>query len=104
MFHRSETNGITERAVGRVKEGTSATLLQIGLDEKKWADSKGCFCYLRNFEELSSGTKTPYDLRFGALFSEPLTLFGSIVECHPMSSKVQSRPHQFGKKRSYQAS
>ena len=31
--HRSEINGIDERAVRRVKEGTSAVLLQLGLDE-----------------------------------------------------------------------
>ena len=31
--HRSETNGIAETAVRRVKEGTSAVLLQSGLDE-----------------------------------------------------------------------
>ena len=31
--HRSETNGIAERAVGRYKEGTSAVVLQSGLDE-----------------------------------------------------------------------
>ena len=31
--HRSETNGIAEGAVRRVKEGTSAVLLQSGLDE-----------------------------------------------------------------------
>ena len=32
--HRSGTNGIAERAERRVKEGTSAVLLQSGLDEK----------------------------------------------------------------------
>ena len=32
--HRSETNGIVERAVRRIKEGTSAVLLYSGLDEK----------------------------------------------------------------------
>ena len=37
--HRSETNGIAERAVRRVKEGTSAVLLQSGLIENLWADS-----------------------------------------------------------------
>ena len=31
--HRSETNGIAERAVRRIKEGTSAVLLQSGLNE-----------------------------------------------------------------------
>ena len=44
--HRSETNGIAERAVSRVKEGTSAVLLQAGLDEKWWADSIGSQCHL----------------------------------------------------------
>ena len=34
--HRSETNGIAERAVRRVKEGTSAVLSQSGLNESWW--------------------------------------------------------------------
>ena len=36
------TNGIAERAVRRVKEGTSAVLLQSGLDNERWADSMEC--------------------------------------------------------------
>ena len=44
--HRSETNGIAERAVRRVKEGTSAVLLQSGLNESWWADSMECYTYL----------------------------------------------------------
>ena len=44
---RYETKGIAERAVRRVKEGTSAVLLQSGLDEKWWSDSVECYCYLR---------------------------------------------------------
>ena len=40
--HRSETNGIAERAVRRVKEGTSAVLLQSGLDKEWWADFMEC--------------------------------------------------------------
>ena len=39
MPHRSETNGVAERAVRRVKEGTSAVLLQSGLGNEWWADS-----------------------------------------------------------------
>ena len=62
--HRSETNGTAERAVRRVNEGTSAVLLQSGLDENWWADSMECFTYLRNIQDLLSDGKTPYERRF----------------------------------------
>ena len=65
---RSETNGVAERAVRRVKEGTSAVLLQSGLDEKWWADSVECKTYLRNTQDLLSDGKTPYERRFGEPF------------------------------------
>ena len=52
--HRSETDGIAERAVRRVTEGTSAVLLQSSLDEKWSADSMECYTYLRNIQDLLS--------------------------------------------------
>ena len=64
--HRSETNGIAERAVRRVKEGTSAVLLQSGLNESWWADSMECYTYLRYVTDLLSDGKTPYERRFWA--------------------------------------
>ena len=66
--HRSETNGIAERAVRRVKEGTSAVLLQSGLNECWWADSMEWYTYLRNVTDLLSDGKTPYERRFGKPF------------------------------------
>ena len=96
--HRSETNGIAERAVRRVKEGTSAFFLQSGLDEKWWADYMECYTYLRNIQDLLSDGKTPYERRFGEPFKGPIIPFGSLVECYPISTKDQSRIHQFGKK------
>ena len=96
--NRSETNGTAERAVRRVKEGTSAVLLQSGLDETWWADSLECYCFLRNVQDLLSDWKTPYELRFGEPFNGPITPFGSLVEYSPISAKDQSRIHQFGKK------
>ena len=51
--HRSETNGIAERAVRRGKEGTSAVLLQSCLGNEWWADSVECFCFLRNIQSRS---------------------------------------------------
>ena len=74
--HRSETNGIAERAVRRVKEGTSAVLLQSGLNESWWADSMECFTYLRNVQDLLSDVKTPYERRFGEPFKGPVIPFG----------------------------
>ena len=62
--HRSETNGIAERAVRRVKEGTSAVLLQLGLDENWWADSMEYYTDLRNIQDLLSDGKTSYERRF----------------------------------------
>ena len=96
--HRSETNGIVERAVRRVKEGTSAVLLQWGLDEKWSADSMECYTYLRNIQDLLSEEKTPCERRFGEPFKKPIIPLGSLVEYHPITAKDQSRIHQFVKK------
>ena len=48
--HRAETNRIAERAVRRVKEGTSALMVH---------------CYLRNIKEMLAEGKTPDERRFG---------------------------------------
>ena len=96
--HRSETNGIAERAVRREKEGTSAVLLQSGLNESWWADSMECYTYLRNVTDLLSDGKTLYERRFGQPFKGPIIPYGSLVEYHPIIAKDQSRIHQFGKK------
>ena len=54
------TNGIAERQVRRTKEGTSAVLLQSGLDEK-WeegrADSVESCCHLQNVQDLLADGK-----------------------------------------------
>ena len=86
--HRSETNGIAERAVRRVKDETSAVLLQSGLDEKWWADSMECHCYLRNIQDLLSDGKSPHERRFGMPFNGPVFPFGAMVEYHPILRKT----------------
>ena len=96
--HRSETNGIAERAVRWVKEGTAAVLLQSGLNGNWLADSMKCYTYLRNVADLLSGGKTPYERRSGQPLKGPIIPFGSLVEYYPISAKDQSRIHQFGKK------
>ena len=82
----------------RVKEGTSAVLLQSGLDNERWADSLECYCYLRNIQDASSDGKTPCERRFGVPFNGPVIPFGAVVEYHPIPAKDLSRQHQFGPK------
>ena len=97
--HRSETNGIAERAVRRVKEGTSAILLQSGLDEKLVGRFYGMlYLSAKNVTDLLSDGKTPYERRFGVPFEGPVIPFGATVEYHPISAKDISRLHQFGPK------
>ena len=87
--HRSETNGIAERTV---------VLQQSGLDEKRWADSTECSCYLRNVQNLLADGKAPDERRFGDPFKGPVILFGAMVEYHPISPRDQSGLHQLDKK------
>ena len=52
---------IAERAVRRVKESTSAVLLQSGLDENWWADSMNVFPICETFKISCLIGKTPYE-------------------------------------------
>ena len=93
--HRS---GTAEGKVRRVKEGTSAVLLQSGLGNEWWVDSMECYCHLRNIQDLLSDGKTLYEKRFGMPFNGPVILFGAMVEYHPISAKDTLRLHQRGPK------
>ena len=95
---RFKTNGIAERAVRRIKEGTSAVLLQWGVDGKWWSDSMECYCYLQDVQDLLGDGKTPFDRRFGESFKGPIIPVGALNEYHPISPNDQSRIDQFGEK------
>ena len=95
--HYSGTNGIAERAVRRIEEGTSAVFLQAGLDENWWADSMRCYCDLRDMQDRLSDVKTTFESRFREPFKGPIIPFGSLVENHPISTEDQWWIHQFGK-------
>ena len=82
----------------RMKEGTSAVLLHSGLDEKWWAASMKCYCYLRDEQDLLEDGKTPFERRFGEPFCGPIIPLGAMVEYFPNSSEDQSSIHQFAKK------
>ena len=96
--HRSETNGIAERAVRKVTEGTSAVLLQSGLDENWSADFMGCYTNLRNIHRFLVWWEDALWKALWQPFKGPIIPFGSLIEYYPISAKVQSIIHQFGKK------
>ena len=72
----------------RVKEGTSAVLLQSGPSESWRPDSMECETCLRNVTDLLSDGKTPYERRFGQPLKGPIIPFGSLVEYHPIMGRI----------------
>ena len=96
---RSETHRIAERAVRRVKEGTSVLYccnqvwMKIG-GQILWNVVPIC----ETFTDLLSDGKTPYERCFGQPFKGPIIPLGSLVEYYTISAKDQLRIHQLGKK------
>ena len=48
-------------------------MLQSGLDERWWSDSKECCCFVRNVQDLLADGKTTFERRFGEPFKGPIT-------------------------------
>ena len=65
---------------------------------RRWSDSMECCCCLRKVQDLQVDGKTLYERRFGEPFKGPIIPFGAEVEYHPISTRDQTRLHQFGKK------
>ena len=95
--HWSETNGNFWES-GTQNWGTSAALLQSGLNEKWSADSLECYCCLRTVQDLLLDGNTLYQRRFTEPFNWPVIPSFSMIEYHHISAADQSRFHQFGKK------
>ena len=96
--HRPQTNGVVERAVRVVKEGTSCALVQSGLADKWWPEAMNCFCFLRNVSIVLETGNTAFKNRFGSDFSGPLIPFGAEVTYLPITQKDKGKSHAFGSK------
>ncbi len=53
--YRPQTNGVAERAVKRVKEGTAAVLLQSRLVDDWWREAAECFCFCEQHNRRFGG-------------------------------------------------
>ena len=85
------------RVVRRVNEGTSAVLLQSGLDEKWWADSNEWKSYLRNVQDLLADGKTPSLKAIRRTIQSSRGPFRALVDFYSISARDQSRIYHFGK-------
>ena len=90
-------NGIAQRAVRRVKEGTAAMPLQFGLDKIRWADSMECYCYLRTFQDLIGRQNSSWSV-FSWTNHWANNSFVSIIENHLICAKDQVRLYKSGNK------
>ena len=90
------SNGIAERAVRRVKEGTSASLVQCGLSDRWWHKAMAAFCYLRSIHDIRPNDKTAYHTRHGEDFRGPILPFGVGVSYKPSRKKEIDAETKFG--------
>ena len=63
--HRSQTNGVVERAVRKLQEGSSCSLVQSGLGEAWWPEAMLCYCFLKNVVDVLRKTKQPISVALG---------------------------------------
>ena len=89
---------LQERAVRRVKEGTSSVLVQSGLQESWCAGAMEFHFHLRNVQDPLAGGKTFHARWFNPPLDGPIISFGAEVVFHRFSAKDQGRVHHFGTK------
>ena len=97
--HRPRTHGVGERAVRRVKEGTSCCIVQSGFYACWWGYAMECYCFLRNIvDTLANKGKAPFELRYHSSWYGPIVPFGAYIHYLPLLLKDKARTHQFGNK------
>ena len=81
--NRHQSNGVAERKIRRILEGTRAVLHDSGLSRRYWHLVMRCHCALHNFVDVWKLDKTLYELRFNGTCNGQLIPVGSKVYCMP---------------------
>ena len=86
--HRPQNNGVAERMVRRIIEGTRCCLFASGLGHVWWREAMHAYCYLRNIHGVVEiETKKPrYELRFGQPFGGHILPFSCSCRVRNMKS------------------
>ena len=93
---RKETNGIAERSVRTVLEGTRTNLEQAKMQTRWWSKAARAFCTNYNATKLDKNGKTPWELRYGTPCPIPLQPFGCLVDYIPDLEKAIQGANKFG--------
>ena len=92
--HGPQTNGVAERVVRRVKEGTSVCIAQSGFYECWWGYAMECYCFLRNIvDTLANKGKTPFEFRYRSAWCGPIIPFGAYINYLLSAPKNTARTH-----------
>ena len=95
--HRSETNGVAERAVPRVNDGTAIAPVQSGLSEEFWLGlCDGMIVLLAQRARQKRQHSRFFLYIYGQTFDGPSTPFETLVDYVPITAKDKSRIHQYG--------
>jgi hypothetical protein len=92
---RPETNGVAERTVRYVLEGSRTVLEQSGLHIKWWSRAVRHVCMMHNTQHRGADGKTPRERRFGGPFGGPAIPFGSLVQYLLALDKANDKERKF---------
>ena len=91
-------NGVAQRAVCTVKEGTAVAPVRSGRPEEWWHCAMECCCYFRTVHDRVADGKTTVEKRYGKQFDGPFIPFGALVESIQITAMDKARVKQLGKK------
>ena len=87
--NRPASNGVAERCVRTVLEGTRSVLLASGLQHCYWAEASEHFAFARNITvPIRDTKKSAWQLRHGTKFKGQAIPFGALVMYLPTSDAV----------------
>ena len=96
--HRPSTNGVIEKAVGRVSEGTSCSLFQSGFADPWWPKAMRTYCFHRNAVDRLVNGHTAWFNRFGTECEAKIIPLGAEVYYYPISKKDKMKLHRLNAK------
>ena len=88
------TNGVAERNVRRIIEGTRLTLTASGLSHQWWPEASRAFCAFYNFSHRAKNNLTPHEIRNAESFAGLLIPFGALVHSFP-NGPSEKTPRKF---------